>query len=281
MRIYTGNEKEGAPSQNNSLENFVDERDFKLLEKDKYSFSVLHRVISGKCELLLSDHERVIICFTGQPFPVWIWTPEDLPEKDKKKIYKLVKEHSFLDGKHRFNLKYNLAEFFIKKTFEEGKRMAILMNMFAYQCKELIEPEKRADGNIHRCGINDIDKLADFIRLFDRELNTGRKEKESYLSDASRLVETGNMFLWRNARGESVASCNYVPDGNLASISFVFTKPECRRRHYAINLVYEVTKIIMESGYLPHLYTDADNTASNACYEKIGYVVKGKLCTIG
>ena len=28
------------------------------------------------------------------------------------------------------------------------------------------------------------------------------------------------------------------------------------------------------------LYTDADYAASNACYEKIGYVLRGKLCTI-
>ena len=36
-----------------------------------------------------------------------------------------------------------------------------------------------------------------------------------------------------------------------------------------------------EEGYIPMLYTDADYEASNACYEKIGYVLRGKLCTIG
>jgi len=29
------------------------------------------------------------------------------------------------------------------------------------------------------------------------------------------------------------------------------------------------------------LYTDADYVASNKCYEKIGYILRGKLCTIG
>ena len=33
-------------------------------------------------------------------------------------------------------------------------------------------------------------------------------------------------------------------------------------------------------GYTPMLYTNADYTASNACYSKIGYVLRGKLCTI-
>jgi len=38
---------------------------------------------------------------------------------------------------------------------------------------------------------------------------------------------------------------------------------------------------VKEAGCIPMLYTDADYAASNACYEKIGYVLRGKLCTIG
>ncbi len=56
---------------------------------------------------------------------------------------------------------------------------------------------------------------------------------------------------------------------------------EYRRRHYAENLVYHVTKTVEQKGFLPMLYTDADYAASNACYEKIGYILRGKLCTIG
>ncbi len=78
-----------------------------------------------------------------------------------------------------------------------------------------------------------------------------------------------------------MASCKYVPLGDLASISFVYTRPEYRRKHYAENLVYQVTKLAMQAGYTPMLYTDADYKASNACYEKLGYKLQGKLCTIG
>lgn len=66
-----------------------------------------------------------------------------------------------------------------------------------------------------------------------------------------------------------------------AAINLVYTRPECRRKHYAENLVYEVTVKAMNDGYVPTLYTDADYKASNACYEKIGYVLRGKLCSIG
>ena len=81
--------------------------------------------------------------------------------------------------------------------------------------------------------------------------------------------------------GKNVASCDYRPNGELASIGLVFTRPEYRRHHYAENLVYQVAKIAKEKEFLPMLYTDADYKASNACYEKIGFILRGKLCTIG
>lgn len=72
----------------------------------------------------------------------------------------------------------------------------------------------------------------------------------------------------------------WTPD-DLASLSNVYTFPANRRKHYAENLVYQVTKIVEHAGAMPMLYTNADYAASNACYEKIGYMLRGKLSTIG
>ena len=86
--------------------------------------------------------------------------------------------------------------------------------------------------------------------------------------------------------GRSVASCHWRPEGEpntkdgLACVGLVYTREEARRKHYAENLVYRVTRIAKQAGYLPMLYTDADYIASNACYEKIGYILRGKLCSI-
>ena len=89
------------------------------------------------------------------------------------------------------------------------------------------------------------------------------------------------MYFWKDAQGRHVASCRYAPNGEMASVNLVYTRPEFRRRHYAENLVYQVTVRAQEAGYVPMLYTDADYAASNACYEKIGYVLRGRLCTVG
>lgn len=34
------------------MDSFVDERDFQILEDDKYTFFMLRRIIGGKCKLL-------------------------------------------------------------------------------------------------------------------------------------------------------------------------------------------------------------------------------------
>ncbi|MDE7432524.1 MAG: GNAT family N-acetyltransferase [Lachnospiraceae bacterium] len=263
------------------MDNFVDERDFKILEDDKYTFFVLRHIMGGKCELLMTDHERLIICFTSKPFPIWIWTPDDASKEEMEKAYQIATEHSLLNGKYRFNLKYNLAKFFIEKAAGDGKTLSISVNMFAYDCQHLVEPTKTADGSIHRCNSEDIDELVDFMDLFHKEIGIDQRDCDDYRIDAEAFINTGNMFFWKDEQGNNVASCKFAPEENMASINLVFTRPKFRRKHYAENLVYQVTKLVIDAGYVPMLYTDADYTASNACYEKIGYVLRGRLCTIG
>lgn len=263
------------------MDSFADERDIKILEDDKYTFFVLRRIIGGKCELLLTDHERLIICFTNKPFPIWIWTPDDATKEEMEKAYQIAAEHSFFNGEYRFNLKYDLAKFFIEKAAADGRSLSISTNMFAYDCQNLIEPYKTADGSIHRCTSEDLEELVDFLDLFHKEVGIDQKDRDGYRMDAEAFINSENMYLWKNEQGNHVASCKYAPNGKLASINLVFTRPEYRRKHYAENLVYQVSKLAMEAGYVPMLYTDADYVASNACYEKIGYVLRGKLCTIG
>ncbi len=145
------------------MDSFVDERDFKLLGNDKYTFFVLRRIIEGKCELLLTDHKRLIICFTTNPFPIWIWTPDDVTDEEMGNVYKIIKEHNLLDGEHRFNLKYKLAEFFIQKAVEEGIDLGIKTNLLAYDCLNLLPPSIETDGCIYRCDMGDLDEVVEFL----------------------------------------------------------------------------------------------------------------------
>ena len=262
------------------MDNFVDERDYKLLEKDKYVFFVLGRVMGGKCEKLLTDHEKLIICYTCAPYPVWIWTPNGAPKEDMEKAYQIATEQGWLDGAHRFNLKYDVARYFIDRAKADGKILSVHTNMYAYSCHELISPSVIADGALYHCGNKDVDELVEFFDLFYNEVDVEHNQEE-YRMQAETHINDGNVYFWKDRQGNNVACCRFAPNGNVASISLVFTRQEYRRKHYAENLVYQVTEIIKKAGYVPMLYTDADYAASNACYTKIGYVLEGKLCTLG
>ena len=263
------------------MDNFVDERDFKILETDKYTFSVLKRIIKGECRVLLTDHERLIICHTGNPFPTWVWTPDDATDEEMERAFKLTTENCPLGEGYTYNIKYSLADYFIKRAAEEGQKLSIKTNMFAYDCPEPIEPKDSSDGNIYCCTDDDVEELTEFIDLFHREIGIDQKDRDGYRADAVEAIKSGNMFFWKNEEGKTVASCRFQPSGDTASVNLVLTHPNHRRKHYAENLVYQVTRKVTEAGLTPMLYTNADYVASNACYEKIGYVLRGKLCTVG
>ena len=243
---------------------------------------MLGRIIGGECQLLFTDHERLIICFTSNPHPVWIWTPDDVTNKEKEKAYQIVRENGLLVAGHFFNLKYDLADYFIKRASEDDAlALSITTNMFAYNCPNPKEPHVRADGELHRSVTEDIDELVEFMDLFHRETGIDQDSLEVYRHKAEEAIRNGSHFLWKNAEGRNVAVCALRSNGNLAGVSLVYTREEHRRKHYAENLVYQVTKMARNNGYMPMLYTNADYPASNSCYKKIGYVLKGKLCTVG
>ena len=260
---------------------FTDERDYKILESDRYTFFMLSRIMGGECQLLLTDHERLIICFTCCPYPVWIWSPDDMTEEEKEKAYKLVKENGLLTEGQTFNLKYDIADYFIKRSSKDNMILSIQKNMLAYDCPKPIEPHTQTDGELYRCTEEDIDELSEFTELFHTETGIDRDSLQAYRRKTEESIKSSSYFFWKNAEGKHTAVCHLRPNGSTAGVGLVYTRKEYRRMHYAENLVYQVTKTARDAGYMPTLYTDADYAASNACYRKIGYILKGKLCTIG
>ena len=263
------------------MDHFFDERDERLLGQDPYTFFVMKRILGADCAIKLSDHERFILCYTCAPYPVWLWTPEDVSCGDMERAYQTVREQGLLDRAHHFNMKYALAEYFIQRAARDGKPMAITVNMLAYDCPQPVEPTVRAEGAMRLCGPEDTDALVDFLDGFHRETGVDQRDREGYRQEAAERIAQGKTYFWCNAAGERVASCAYNVHGTMASVGLVYTHPQHRRKHYGENLVYAVTQIAREAGLLPMLYTDADYAASNACYQKIGYVLRGRLCTVG
>ncbi len=259
----------------------ADERDFELLKADPYTFEVLSRILRGPCDLVLTDHARFILCHSSASYPVWIWTPDGASEQEKARAWEIAREARPLGKGSRYNLKYELAEYFIGRAKREGFFAGIAMNLLAYDCPAPVSPSHPADGGLYACGEQDLEEAAEMIRQFYPAIGVDPAGEEAILQKAKDHIARRAFFLWKNGEGKTAACCSYKPDGALACLGSVFTLPVFRRRHYAENLVYQVTCYVREKGFQPMLYTDADYAASNACYEKIGYVCRGKLCTIG
>ena len=86
---------------------------------------------------------------------------------------------SSLGSGYRYNLKYELAEYFIKKAFDEGVNAGISMNMFVYDCPSSIPPDTVADGGIYCCTTDDEKEAAAIIPRFYTKIG---EEAPSYKS---------------------------------------------------------------------------------------------------
>lgn len=264
------------------MDTFVNESDFALLEKDRYTFNVLIRILRGECDLVLSDHRSLIICHsdTKQGYPIWVWTPDGCGEAEMERAWREINACRPVKDGYRYNLKYDFSDYFMRRAAETGTEMEIAVNMFAYDCPKIIEPEIKADGELHQCTPEEADEVIARKKEFYAAIGETVGDLAAFEDAAREQVARGTYYFWKNGEGKTVGSCAYRAVGKDATVNGVLVSEEYRRMHYARNMVYGITKMLMERGYTPMLYTDADYAASNACYTKIGYVKRGALCTI-
>lgn len=262
------------------MDHIANDRDFRLLSADRHTFSVLSRILRGPCSCIRTDHEKLILCYSSFPYPVWIWTPDNADESEKERAWQLAEQTLPLSDGYRYNLKYELASYFLSRSQQNGLPLRIETNLFAYDCPAPLRPSAPADGFFYTCTAEDAAEAADLIFRFNGAINSEGRSRDACLLRAQEYISHSAFFLWKNASGETVACCSYKSDDTFGCIAGVYTKPEHRRKHYAQNMVYQATRLIADRGLMPMLYTDADYAASNACYEKIGYILRGKLCSI-
>ena len=141
------------------MDPFVNEKDFSLLDQDHYTFAVLTRILKGECELIRSNHKNLLVCHSASLYPVWIWTPDHATDEVKKAAWELVRDLRPLANGCRYNLKYELAEYFIEMATGEGLSAGITRNMFVYDCPSPIPPDAVSDGGIHCCTMADAEVL--------------------------------------------------------------------------------------------------------------------------
>lgn len=262
-------------------ENTICPIDREIFKDDEYTFYVLERISKGECQLAITDHERLIIFHSCSPFPVWVWLPDNATEVELNRAWEVIKENFVPNGEYGFNMKYSFAEYMIEKGKAEGLSLGITLNILTYNCLEPISPKRSVEGRCEVAQLEDIELATEFIDEFHRSVGIDKQDRERYRAKAEYMINKEGLFFWVDKSGKKVAMCSYNVEGDKACIGNVYTQADSRRKGYAANLVYAVTRRIKEQGKMPVIYTDADYIASNACYESIGYKLKGSLCTVG
>ncbi len=246
------------------------------LRKEDVVFANLIRILLDfETEITITDHENYVISYSEKPYPVFIWTKDNLSEEEYLKIWDEAKAQFPLDADRFFCVKKELAEYIKEKDGLEAD-----FEFLSYGCEEVIEPEKQVDGEVVLADESDIDTLTQFTHDFQRE--SGIDMESSYDECKARVekkVANGSFYLYK-VDGMSVAMAATRSFHGMVKISHVYTVKNHRRKGYAEKIVYELTKKIVDSGNKAVLYTDSSYLPSNDCYLGVGYTYAGSFLRI-
>ena len=242
------------------------------------SFTVLARILGGECDHIFTDGEDVIVCHSNPPYPVWAWCKDEGDVYSVQAIGSTIRKHLLLES-YNVNISHEvfakLQE--IDPYFEDAK---CKLELLSYRLDEFIDAGYAVDGKMELADIKDIDFLSKVWQDMAMEMEGFSFSIEECRQRVEGMIEDEALYVWRNGEGKIVATTSKGKINNFGKVAGVYTLPEYRRRGYAINLVSEVTKLILAEGLTPTLYTDGGYTASNDCYKKIGYRQVGRLLTI-
>lgn len=259
-----------------------------LLPTDTPLFAMLKRVLRTPCRYIVTDEKNYIVCHSEYPFPVWVWTSDDMPDEELSRAKELLeKELNAWDLKQsggeqiHVNMETTLAMRLISELASTATPLAIKHRINVYECPEPKKPEKEADGAMAPGTEDDFTIAHEMMRHFFLESAIDNLPESEQRKKAEVYIFAKRLFFWKNAEGVPVAMALYTDNGDGSeSLNNVFTMPAHRRKGYASALVYEVAQMILKKEHTPMLYTDAGYEASNKCYEGLGFNRRGSLCTL-
>ena len=198
---------------------------------------------------------------------------------DKNKIEdieKLIKMYLTDKVKDKFTCKKEVYDLLVERNFE-NLNLDDYFEMGFLLCNKPTKP-RECDGKITLATEEDKEILTKYWYEDSREMRgVAAVTIEQAEKDIKELLETGKFYILKSKEGKIVCMASYSVTENQAKVSHVYTPKEERRKCYAANLIYEVTKILLSKGHVPVLYTDYNYIASNKAYKNAGYEDQGIL----
>lgn len=243
-----------------------------LFLDDKYKFSLIGHNFGIDETIIYSDEESYIFVLGKNHKPIWLWSIDNIPKEKILEIKDCIEFFSD-NGLTSFACKESLYSQL--KSLYDNLQSDELSG--CYVCSVPIKP-RECGGYLEKA--READKTiitqmwyADCVEA-DPENHISYELAERF---TERFLESGTFYIWKDNNGKIVSMIDYTIVDDCAEIAHAYTVPEERGKGYMANAVYELTKIVIENGFVPVLSTDYNYVASNKCYQSVGYHLDDKV----
>ena len=243
--------------------------------KDQYKFSLVKQNLASAEVLLYSDDENYLLCRGNEKYPTWVWTKDHLSKDKYLEVMESMKYYLTNREKDKFTCKKEFYDFLVQENYTY-LNLEDYFEMGFLRCYQVKEP-KTCDGYLDHALESDLDLLAQYWYQSNQEMGVETKTYEEAYEEMKDLYLDDTFYVWRNSKHEVVSMACYRVTEDVAKVGHVFTSKEERGKGYAANLVYALTKLLLEYNYVPLLYTDLHYPASNKAYQNVGYEDEGML----
>ena len=251
-----------------------------LLEKDEwYNCLMIGNCIEGVGKGIndwfmttITDNYNIeLIMLYRKPWKLILYSPtnnysDEILEFASSEIYKYDKEllgvNSEKSVANKFS-KYYCDLSNMKYSVHTELRILLLENL---EDGKLLE-----DITYRKCTLNDKDILIKYIQNFMKEALNEECDYEKAEEKFNKYLKNGYYVLEKDNKIVCQANISRIMKYGKC-VSGVYTPKEERGKGYAYNLIYRISRDLIDSGdkYCV-LYTDDSNPISNHVYEKIGY----------
>ncbi|HEX3223121.1 MAG TPA: GNAT family N-acetyltransferase [Nocardioides sp.] len=159
-----------------------------------------------------------------------------------------------------------------------GKQAVVGQHTRLFELGELKEPPE-VPGRLRPAALEEQDLVSSWYDAFmaDADEQAGRRPGVSAHEtpapeEMRHRIEAGRVFVWEDPDGTPVhVTAATMPSYGVSRVGPVFTPKEHRGRGIASRAVYEVSRLLRDSGERACLFTDQANPTSNKIYEALGY----------
>lgn len=270
-------------------EEFVKENEKFILEKEwlnnlmagNYKDAVKDGIDENWLLARVTEGEKTeLVMLLRKPWKLLMYSPTN---NKSEELYRFAAEELYkvdpsLEG---VNTETEVSQIFAREFCKiAGKEPKVRLGMRILVLGKLKEGTLRDDVVFRKATEEDKDILNEYRRRFSEEALNENLSQEELEEIFYRNLERGSYVLEKDGKIVATAVTNrHLSKGK--SVGSVFTPKEERGKGYAYNVVYRLSKELLDSG-LEYcvLFTDDSNPISNHVYEKIGYEKRAETTEI-